>query len=57
MQFCWIPSEEYYNFCYTLFLDIFSMKNRNVKKLDLRYLKFHESLVSNFRICCVLCYD
>jgi hypothetical protein len=39
-----------------LFTDSFCMKNRNVKKLDLLYLKIHKSSVANFWICCVLCY-
>jgi hypothetical protein len=37
--------------------DNFCMKNRNVKNLDLLYLKIYKSFVTNFRICCVLGYD
>jgi hypothetical protein len=37
--------------------DNFSMKNRNVKTLDLSYLKTHKPSVANFWICCVLCHD
>jgi hypothetical protein len=40
-----------------LVLDSLCMKNRNVKNLDLQYLKIHASSVSDFWICCVLCYD
>jgi hypothetical protein len=36
--------------------DGFCMKNRNVKNLDLWYLKIHESSVPNFWICCVFGY-
>jgi hypothetical protein len=38
----------------SLFLDIVSMKNRNVKNLDLRYLKIHDSSVYNFDMLCVM---
>jgi hypothetical protein len=38
-----------------IFLDKFCMKNRNVKNLDLLYLKIYKSYVANFWICCVLC--
>jgi hypothetical protein len=37
----------------SMFRDIFSMKNRNVKNLDLQYDKIHRSSVSNVSICCV----
>jgi hypothetical protein len=40
-----------------LFSNIFDMKNRNVRNLDLLYLKIHECSISNFSICCVLGYD
>jgi hypothetical protein len=33
------------------------MKNRNVKILDLQYLKIPKSSVSDFWICCVSCDD
>jgi hypothetical protein len=33
------------------------MKNRNMKNLDLLYLKIYKSFVANFWICCVLCHD
>jgi hypothetical protein len=59
-QFCWTRCGKYYNFLfysYGLILDIFSMKNKNVKKLDLQYLKIYKSLVSNFCIFCVLGHD
>jgi hypothetical protein len=39
-----------------LFPDIFGMKNRSVKTLDLLYLKIHKSSVSKFWICCELGY-
>jgi hypothetical protein len=59
-QFCWTPGEKYYNFCYSClncFLIILCMKNRNVKNLDLWYLKIYRSYVCNFWICCVLCHE
>jgi hypothetical protein len=34
--------------------DSFYMKNKNVKNLDLQYLKLYKSFVANFWICCVL---
>jgi hypothetical protein len=36
--------------------NIFGTKNRNVKTLDLLYLKIRKSSVSKFWICYVLCY-
>jgi hypothetical protein len=39
-----------------LFPDNFGMKNRNVKNLDLLYLKIYKTSGPNFWICCVLCY-
>jgi hypothetical protein len=37
--------------------DKFCMKVRNVKNLDLLYLKIHKPSVANFWICYGLCYD
>jgi hypothetical protein len=34
--------------------DSFCMKNRNVNKLDLQYLKIYKSSVATLWICCVL---
>jgi hypothetical protein len=59
-QFFWIRCEKSYNFCYThlvRFLIFFNMKNRNLKTLDVLYLKIHKSSVANCWICCVLCHD
>jgi hypothetical protein len=38
-----------------VFPDHFCMKNKNMKNLDLLYLKIYKSSVANFMICCVLC--
>jgi hypothetical protein len=58
-QLFWILGEKYYTFLSFLpkqFPNIFGMKNRNVKNLDLCYLKNYKFSVDDFWICCVLCY-